>query len=283
MATLERGEQVAESAAAASRQVGHSRWLGRLGRLGLVAKGASYALVGVLAIALAAGVGGRATGRQGALEVIADEPWGKAAIAGLVLGFAAYALWRLAQAIFDREREGTDAPGLAKRIGYLARALFYGALAATAVTLLDGTESETTETREARQTTAQVFDWPAGRWLVAGVGAGFLVAAVFNAYRALTQKFEDKWYVDDLSDGTKNLVAGLGSVGLLARFVVFGLIGVFLVRSAYEHDPQEAIGLDGALRKLLDGAYGQALLGALAAGVLCYAVFCFAEARYRRV
>lgn len=281
MAPFEHGE-VVDAALAQGRRAGRSRWLGRVGRIGLVAKGMSYALVGVLAIALAAGVGGRATGRQGALEVLADEPWGRALILGLVLGFGAYALWRLAQALFDREGEGTDPPGLAKRVGYLGRAVLYGALAATAATLLDGTESETSETTEARQTTAQVLDWPAGRWLIGAVGVGFLVVAVFNAYRAFTQKFEEKWYVP-VGEGTKNVLAALGSVGLLARFVVFGLVGLFLVKSAYEYDPQEAIGLDGALRKLADGEYGQALLGALGAGVLCYAVFCFTEARYRRV
>jgi hypothetical protein len=279
---FERGE-VVDAALARSRRVGHGAWLGRIGRVGLVAKGVSYALVGVLAIALASGLGGRATGREGALEVVAHESYGKALILGLALGFGAYALWRLAQAIFDREGEGTDGTGIAKRIGNLGRAALYGALAATSLTLLDGTGSDTSETGRARQATVEVLGWPGGRWLVAAVGLGFLVAACFNAYRAFTQKFEEKWYVDDLSERTQRVVSGLGSVGLLARFVVFGLIGLFLVRAAYEYDPQEAIGLDGALRKLVDGAYGAALLGALAAGVLCYAVFCFAEARYRRV
>lgn len=283
VSSLEHGETVVETAREKSREVGHSRWLGYVGRVGLVAKGVSYALVAALAIAVAAGVGGRATGREGALEVVADEVYGKALILGLALGFAAYALWRLAQAVLDREREGTDGSGLAKRVGYLARAVLYGALAATALTLLDGTGSDSSETGEARRTTAEVLTWPAGRWLVAAVGLGFVCAAAFNAYRAVTQKFEEKWYVPDLGDGTKRLLAALGSAGLLARFVVFGLIGLFLVRAAYEYDPQETIGLDGALRKLVDGAYGDALLGALAAGLLCYALFCFVEARYRRV
>jgi hypothetical protein len=278
---FEHGE-VVDAAVARSRRVGRSAWLGHVGRFGLVAKGVSYALVGVLAVAVATGAGGRATGREGALELVARESWGKVAILGLALGFAAYALWRLAQAIFDREGDGADGSGIAKRIGYLARAAFYGALAATALTLLDGTGGDSSETGQARQTTAEVLGWPGGRWLVAAVGLGFLCAAGFNAYRAFTQKFEEKWYVD-LGERTQRVLSAVGSVGLLARFVVFGLVGLFLARAAYEYDPQEAIGLDGALRKLVDGAYGEALLGALAAGVLCYAVFCFAEARYRRV
>lgn len=283
VSSFEQGQGVVDTAREKTREVGHSRWLGRLGRFGLVAKGVSYALVGVLAIMVAGGFGGRATSREGALEVIADEPFGFALIVALAVGFAAYALWRLAQALFDREHEGTDAPGIAKRLGYVGRALIYLGLAATALTLLDGTGDDTSQTGQARQTTAEVLTWPGGRWLVGAIGLGFLGAALFNAYRALTQKFEEKWWVGDLGEGTKRFLAGIGSAGLLARFVVFGLIGLFLARAAWQHDPQEAIGLDGALHRTADAPYGGALLGALAAGLLCYAAFCFVEARYRRV
>lgn len=274
---------LAEAALLTSRRAGRSPWLGWAGRIGLVAKGVSYALVGVLAIALAAGLGGRAAGRGGALEVVADEFYGRALMLALALGFAAYALWRLAQAILDRDDEGLDGTGIAKRVGYLARAVLYGSLTVTALTLLDGTGDGESDTREARRQTAEVLTWPAGRWLVAGVGVGFLVAAGFNGFRAFTQKFEKKWKTAEMDDRTQDWLARIGSVGLLARFVVFSLIGLFLVKAAYEYDPSEAIGLDGALRTVIDGPYGGALLGALAAGLIAYAVFCFVEARYRRV
>ena len=39
-------------------------------------------------------------------------------------------------------------------------------------------------------------------------------------------------------------------VGHIARFVVFGLIGVFLTKAAIDYKPKDAIGLDGALQKL---------------------------------
>jgi hypothetical protein len=282
MSSVQRGG-VVDVARDKGREVKHSRWLGRLGRIGLVAKGVSYALVGVLAIAVAAGIGGGAESRGGALEVVADEPFGVAIVVALALGFAAYGLWRLAQAIVDRDDEGTDPPGIAKRVGYLGRAVVYLSLAVTALTLLDGTGDDQSQTGEARHTTAEVLTWPAGRWLVAAVGCCFLGAALFNAFRAVTQKFEEKWYVDDVGERIKNLLAGLGSAGLLARFVVFALIGLFLVKAAWQYDPQEAIGLDGALRTTAQAPYGGALLGALAAGLLCYAAFCLVEARYRRV
>jgi hypothetical protein len=276
-------EDVPREAAQTASQISRSRWFGWLGRIGLAAKGVSYALVAMLAILLAGGIGGRATGREGALEALAQRGYGRVLIVCLAAGFVAYALWRLAQAVFDRAGEGDDTTGIAKRSGYLARAVVYGALTATALTLVDGTGSGSTQTQHARRTTAEALTWPGGRWIVGSIGVAFLVAAAFNGYRSITQKFEEKWFIDDLGEQTKRVIATVSSLGLLARFVVFGLIGVFVVKSAYEYDPQEAIGLDGALRKVADGAYGSPLLATVAAGLLCYAVFCFVEARYRRV
>jgi len=276
-------EGATKSAHAASQKAANSTWVERLARFGLVAKGFSYGLVGVLAGALAVSSGGKATDREGALEVFADESYGKVILVALGLGFAAYALWRLVQAIFDRDDEGTGAKGVAKRIGFLGRAVLYSALTFATFALLDGTGDGGTETGQAREETARVFDWPAGRWLVGLLGLILVGVGVFNAYRAFTQKFEDNWNTGEMSAAERKWGARLSSIGLLARFVVFSLIGGFLVKAAYEYDAQEAIGLDGALRKVAQASYGPVLLGIVAVGLLCYALFCFVEARYRRV
>lgn len=273
----------AKGARAASKEAADSTWVEGLARFGLVAKGFSYGVVGVLAGALAVTGAGKATDREGALEVFADESYGKAILVALGCGFAAYALWRLVQAIFDRDDEGTGIKGIAKRVGFLGRAVLYGALTLGTFALLDGTNDGGTETGQAREETARVLDWPAGRWLVAIVGLSLIGAGVFNAYRAFTQKFEENWNSGEMSAVERTWVPRLSSIGLLARFVVFSLIGGFLVKAAYEYDAQEAIGLDGALRKVAQASYGPVLLGIVAVGLLCYALFCFVEARYRRV
>ena len=74
-----------------------------------------------------------------------------------------------------------------------------------------------------------------------------------------------------------------GLAGHLARAVVFTLIGIFVIKAALEYDPNEAIGFDGALQKLAGAAYGPYLLGLTAAGLLCYALHCLVDARYRDV
>ena len=268
----------------ASREAADSTWVEGLGRYGLVAKGISYGLVGVLAGALALSEGGKATSREGAFEQLAREGgYGKPLLVALALGFLAYAAWRIVQAIFDRDREGSDAKALAKRAGYVGRAVIYVALAVAAIQLLDGTGGGGSSGVEEKSLTARVLDYPAGRWLVGLVGLAFIGAALFNAYRAFTQKFEENWNAGEMSATERTWLPRLSSLGLLARFVVFGLIGWFLVKAAWQHDPKEAIGLDGALQKVIQASYGTVLLGIVAAGLLCYALFCFAEARYRDV
>ena len=75
----------------------------------------------------------------------------------------------------------------------------------------------------------------------------------------------------------------LGTVGHVARAVVFGLVAVFLLKASYDHKANEAIGLDGALAKLHNGAYGSWLLGAIALGLIAFSCFSLVEARYRRI
>lgn len=75
----------------------------------------------------------------------------------------------------------------------------------------------------------------------------------------------------------------IGTVGIVARGVVFALVGVFLVRAAYQYDPKEAVGLDGALGEIARAPYGPFLLGLVAAGLFAFGLYSLAEARYREV
>ena len=81
----------------------------------------------------------------------------------------------------------------------------------------------------------------------------------------------------------KTWITWAGMIGHVARAVVFGLVGVFLIRAAIDYKANEAIGLDGALAKVYDSAYGPWLLGAVAAGLVLFGIFSITEARYRRI
>ena len=58
------------------RRAAHGPWVDRIGRFGLLAQGVSYVLVGALAVALAVGLGGEATSREGgARDAVRRARW----------------------------------------------------------------------------------------------------------------------------------------------------------------------------------------------------------------
>jgi hypothetical protein len=262
------------------RQAAHGAWVEGAGRLGLVAKGVSYVLVAILAIQVAAGAGGEPADRQGALDAVADEPLGWLLIVALGAGFACYAVWRFAQAFADRDQEGDDPVGLAKRASDLAKGLVYAGLAILAVMIVAGSDSGGSEEDTA---TSWILDLPLGRWIVGVVGVAVLGAGIWNAYRAVTRKFLDDLKTRKMSRNEERWYTVAGVFGHLARAVVLALIGIFLGRAAYQYDPQEAIGLDGALAKVAGESAGPFLLGVIAFGLLSYGLFCCVQARYREV
>jgi hypothetical protein len=263
-----------------AKEVADSPWVERLGRVGLVAKAALYGIVGTLALAIPLGLGGKTTDRQGALRTVAEQPLGEVLLSALAVGFAGYAVWRFMQAFLDRDDEGKGLKALAKRFSYFARGLLYAATAFIAVALIIGIGSGPSDEREEA---AMVLDWPYGTWIVGGIGAAFLIAGAYNLYRSLTQKFRKHLREHEMPRAERQWAIVVGVAGHAARAVVFSLIGAFLVKAAVQFDPREAIGIDGALRKLVEQPYGEALLGVVAAGLLAYGVYCLVQARYREV
>jgi uncharacterized protein DUF1206 len=266
--------------AAKGRRAGQSHWVERLGRLGLVAKAVLYAVIGILAIQVALGGREENPDKGGALRTIAEQPFGKFLLVLLAVGLAGYAVWRLAQAILDRDAVGEGPKGLAKRAAALAQAGWYAVLCGLTVSTLVGNGSGGGNEQE---TTAGIFDRPGGRYLVYAAGVAFVAAACFNGYRAVTCKFNKKLKTGEMGDAEEAAATGLGILGHLARMVVFGLVSVFLVKAAWEFDPKQAKGLDGALLELSQQPYGGLLLGAVAVGLLAYAGYCLFQARYRRI
>jgi hypothetical protein len=271
-----------DSYALLGRRASQNRWVEPLGRAGLVAKAVLYAVIALLAFNVARGGREQAPDKDGALQAIAGQPFGRVLLGVLALGLAGYALWRLAQALFDRENAGDGPKGVAKRAGQVVRAAWYGFLCVLTVsTLIEGRTNGSGGSEQ--KTTAGVFDWTGGRYIVYAVGLAFVVAAGFNGWRAITCKFNKKLKTGEMSATEEAAATGVGFAGHLARGVVFGLIAAFLLRAAWEFDASQARGLDGALLEVAQARWGELLLSAVAAGLLCYALFCLVQARYRRV
>jgi hypothetical protein len=256
----------------------NSRLFAILSRAGFVARALIYGIIGVLALELATRQGGKITNQQGALRSVEQHPFGHLLLALLAVGLGGYALWRLFRAALGHGREGTDR-GI-ERLGALGSGIVYAAMCVVAIQILTGPG---TSGKGAKKTAGDVFTWPAGRWLVAIAGVVLAGVACYQLIRGLRKKFLDDSKTDEMPQFVFKGFTVLGTIGHVARAVVFGLVSVFLIKAAYDYKANEAIGLDGALGKLYDGAYGAWLLGTVAAGLIAFACFSLLEARYRKI
>jgi hypothetical protein len=241
-----------------------------------------YALVGVLALKVALLGRGATPDKDTALRAIVDEQFGRFLVGAIAVGLAGYALWQLARAVLGGNLERDEDEPFWKRIGYAARAVFYGALFVSATIIVLGADEGGNKQQE-DQATAYLLDLPAGPLIVGALGLGFAAAGLFNLYRGVTRSFREKLKLVKMSEAEDKAYTVIGVVGFAARGVVFGLIGVFLIRAAYQYDPKEAVGIDGALAELVHASYGPLLLGLTAAGLFAFGLYSFVEARYREV
>jgi hypothetical protein len=249
-----------------------------LARAGLAARGVVYAVIGILALKLALGDGGKATNQQGALKTIADRPFGKTLLVLVAIGLAGYAIWRLVRAAIGHGPEQSD--DTQDRIAGLASGIAYAILCVTAVKILIGAGTGSGTPKEA---TGGVLDWTGGPLLVGVAGVALIGVAGYQAYKGLKKKFLENSKTEQMSGKVQRVFTALGVFGHVARAVVFTLIGYGLIKAAIDYDPDKAVGLDGALLKLANASYGPWLLGIVAAGLIGFAAYSVADARYRRV
>jgi hypothetical protein len=259
-------------------RAGHGEWFERLARLGFVAKGAVYILVGALAAAAAFG-SGAAQGSEGALESLLSEPLGRVLLGVIALGLAGYATWRFASAVLNPENDGT-----AKRIVHFGTGIVHTGLAIAAARMaLSGRSGGGDSDQRAVHWTAEVMARPLGGIAVAIAGALVAGYGLQQIYRGFTADLDDQLDLGRLGAGRAGWVVTIARTGLAARGVVFGLIGVFLIVAALQSDPAEARGLGGALRTLEQQPYGPWLLTLVALGLLAYGIYQLVRAKYRRI
>ena len=254
-------------------------WIAFLARVGYLAKALLYATVGILAAQAALGSGGRTTDLGGALRAVVRAPMGPAMLLVIAVGLVAYAVWRVVDAVTDAESRGRDLKGVASRVGSAFRGLVHVALALAAFRLATG--SGDGDGPRSEQLAARALDVPGGEALV-WLGAGAMLAyGLYQLYRAYAAKLGRQLSLAALPAGSARWVIALCRSGIAARGVVFGLIGILLVRTAAQRDPKEAGGIRASLEMLAD--MGRWPLTVVALGLVAYALYELLNARYRRI
>ncbi|HEY5557357.1 DUF1206 domain-containing protein [Acetobacterium sp.] len=254
-----------------------------LARLGYAARGIIYFVIGLLAVLLAVGYGGKTTDQQGAISVIGTQPAGRILLWLVLIGLVCYSLWGLIRVIFNPFHQGHDAKGFAVRIGYLVSAAAYGLLVIPTYALISGGAQPAqsgAQQGQIQQYTAQILVIPFGQLLVGIMGIILILVGLMQFFQGLSSGFDRRIHLTKLNPVQLRRVRFLGRLGTIARGIVFALIGFFIVMAAYTANSQQIKGFDSTLTYIVQQPYGVWLMGAVALGLislglysLCMSVF----------
>ena len=258
-------------------------WIRRTARVGFASKGLVYITLGFLAIGAARGLGS-AQGQEGALESLLHQPFGRVMLWIIAIGLTGYMFWRLIESIKDASGRGSEAKGIAIRVGTAFKGLAYGVLGfqAARMAFRNGSSGASGE-QEARSWTGTLLGMPFGRTLLFVVALWIIGYGIYQLSRAWRAKLNRDLALGYVSADARKWIIAISRFGIAARAVVFAIIGYYLFRAAQEYNPNEAKGIGGALMAMRGEAFGAILLIVIAIGLMAYGVYELVNARYRRI
>ena len=276
-------EKIERTVEAAEEAVSHP-YVKRLAELGFYTKGFLFIVIGVLAILVAVGDrSGKFADPTGALTVVAQFTYGKVLLIIFVVGAIGHGAWNILRGVADVDNQGKKWQGIVKRCIAVGVGFFYFFLAWTAWSIFTTVGVEIENGTVQKTMTAVILALPLGALIVFLIGLSIIGAGINECYRGLTGKFQEDFRLRELEGRKQKIITILGALSFTARAVIFGLMGYFFIRAAIDSNPNEAMGIDGALSILASSYYGKILLFIAATGVICHGILSLYEARYRRI
>ncbi len=266
------------SAHQAGRKAENSEWLDHAVRIGMVAYGVVHLMIAFVAVQLGIQGGGEKASQKGALQELAQQPFGKVLVWAIVVGMLLLVVWRVLDAVFGhREKDGSDR--LKARAAAAFKAVLYAVLGVSALRVATGSSSSGGKSGSETMT-AKVMNWPGGQVIVVAVGLAIVGYGCYLAWRGWTDKFKEHLDAEGKSGDSGKAYIMFGRVGYIGKGIAVALVGGLFLYAGLTHDPKKSGGLDQALHKVLEQPFGQVLLVLIGLGIACYGLFCFARARH---
>lgn len=250
-----------------------------LARMGYAARGVIYLTIGGLAIMSFIGMSADRTGSRGAIMSLKSQPFGEVLLIALVAGLVGYIIWRLIQGLNDADNHGLDVKGVFVRGGLLISAVSHSVLCYWIITLLlkdqqsgsGGSGSSTLRQYLSTETQAVVFG---------AVGAVMICIGIAHLVKGFKKGFTK--YMD-FPASQRQWMVPMCQFGLMARGVVWGIVGWILIRSAIVAGASDEKGMKEAFQWLSDSPYGSWLVLITAIGLFAFGAYSCLETLYRRV
>lgn len=254
-------------------------WVERMARVGILSRAVDYLVLCVLVTLILLGRGNHEVDGRGALEAIGSQPFGRVLLLVLCAGFLAYIAWQLLRAVTRRPDQG-DRANLGRRLIALGTVVIYAGLLFSALGLVFGGHSSSTQ-RSQQTLTAGLLSDSGGRAVVVAGGCVLIGIGLAMFVHAAMRRFETALDSARMGSAMRRVANVLGVAGQAGRGLVFIIIGGFVVSAGVARDARQSKGLDAGLHTLAEQRFGAIMLGVVALGFLAFGLFSLIDARYR--
>lgn len=244
-------------------------------RFGMAAKGAVYALLGILTALSAFGMGGEKTGSKGAIQYLAEQSYGQILLVIMGIGLLGYVFWRFYQSFTDPENHDNNFKGIAIRIAYFISGLFYGALAFYAFKLAFGSGGSS----GGNSSFSSILNSEYGKILGIALAVILAIKAIYEFYMAYSEKFKKDVQNAGLDNDAQSYLMKWGRFGFTARGIVVGIMA-YLTFKASMQSSGDKINTQTDAMSYIQNEFGSIVLGIIALGLIGYGVFMFIKAKY---
>ncbi|TDN89317.1 uncharacterized protein DUF1206 [Salegentibacter sp. 24] len=250
--------------------------LKKMARVGYFAKATVYGITGILTFLAAFNMGGQKTGNLQVIKFLENQAFGNVLLVLIGIGLLCYSAWRFIQSIQDPENIGDDKNGKGKRAAYFISAFLYLGLAIFAFMRLINAGSS-------GGSGGQVLTGTLGVVVFAIIGIGLIIASIAQFKKAKSKEFLKDFGYDSIGDEKKRkTIKNTGYLGLIARGIIFGVLAYIFIRAALASNTSNIKGTADAFSFLQESQYGSWLMGLVAAGFVCYSIYVFMLAKYRK-
>ncbi|WP_318312601.1 DUF1206 domain-containing protein [Flagellimonas crocea] len=249
----------------------------QMARMGYAAKGAVYSLTGGLAAGAAIGFAKSSEGKLGVIKFLQEQPFGNVLLGILAVGLLCYALWRFFECIKDPENIGTGLKAIVKRVGFFLSGLIYLGLSVYSVYQI----LQPTASQESSGSALLPTEYLELIFYV--IAIGMAIKAIFHIVKAYKGTFLEKFHLQTLYDlKTRKTLKWMAYAGLISRAIVAGIVAYFFFTAADTANSANIKGTSEAFSFLRENSEGSWLMFAVALGLICYGVYMFILAKYRK-
>lgn len=253
-----------------------------IAKVGFVAKGMVYFVVGLLALQAAIGISGQPASTKEAVQEFLYQPFGSILLIFCIGGLLAHAVWRILQSIIDPENRGDGAFTILFRAIDFLTGLLYISLSYAAWQILQGMNTQSSD-QSTEVWVGEILVLPYGRWIVLFCALVILITGLYQFYAAYLGNFDHNFNKREMSESEISMLRQFGRIGFSAWGIVYCMISFMFYQAAIYANANEAGGLAEALNALNNQPYGFWILAITATGLIIYGIYLLVLSYYHKI